>query len=62
MEHNVIEIEGVEYKAVKGESCFNCQLQGTRNCNFLIECTSSERSDKTHAVYKRHYRLSGRSS
>ena len=60
MIHNVIVVDGQEYKAVKdvNDNCDRCALIGTGSpCG---TCLKSERADNTSAVYKPHYKLSNK--
>ena len=55
IEHNVVVVDGVEYKAVKGDCCDNCEFVGTNSCE-PVPCTSVERNDGKHVIFKLHYR------
>lgn len=57
MIHDVIEIDGIEYKAVSTNSCEGCSFDRTRNCNNSVKCCNDERIDNTNVAYKRHYKL-----
>ena len=57
MNHDVIEIDGVQYKAVEARGCKGCALDKSRNCNVSVMCCSDERDDRTSVSYKRHYKL-----
>lgn len=59
IEHNVVVVGGVEYKAVKGEkdSCHGCAAYNNRRlCHDLGKCNGSLRGDRVDVKYKRHYR------
>jgi hypothetical protein len=60
MNHNVITVNGLEYKAVKSYGVKSC-----RECAFLEEdcadepyaCTAHARSDDEDVIFKRHIKL-----
>lgn len=59
MIHNIVVVDGQEYKAVKDKDyCFNCAgLVSDRLCTRLEPCLEDVRTDKSSAVYKPHYKL-----
>ena len=59
MEHDIITVQGKEYKAVaSGMTCKNCAFtKGLRKCN-EIPCAVSQRKDGKSAKYKLHINAS----
>lgn len=54
IEHNVVEIGGLEYKAVKGGGCIQCALNRVDCKEF--NCISDDRADhESNVIAKRHY-------
>lgn len=53
IEHNIIEINGIEYRAEKeggGGSCSGCHIKA--GCCVNVKCESHERPDNTDVIYK----------
>ena len=57
MEHNVIVVNGIEYKAVETVDCKGCALGKASLCDNTVKCCDYERSDRTNISFKRHYKL-----
>lgn len=60
IEHNVVVVGGVEYKAVEPIErgcCNGCDLSDIK-CLILsgVHCTKNKRNDKRDVIFKRHYR------
>lgn len=60
MIHNIVVVDGQEYKAVKqvgSESCVGCSFFNG-NCETPgVPCMAMERDDATQVKYKPHYKL-----
>ena len=58
IEHNVVVVGGVEYKAVKNFSprCGGCAGEDSMICGRLGACSEDERDDGVNVKYKVHYR------
>lgn len=63
MIHNVVVVDGEEYKAVKLVSeklpCYGCSFSTSAlECESDgAPCTMGERADGEHVIYKPHYKL-----
>lgn len=55
IEHNVVVVGGMDYKAVDGNSCDGCALVNTTACT-RVSCTDDARADGKSVIFKRHYR------
>ena len=55
IDHNVIVVNGMDYKAVDGNGCDGCALVSTTACT-RAPCTISDRADGSNVIFKRHYR------
>lgn len=60
IEHNVVVVGGVEYKAVEPigkDSCQGCDLSDMKCLKLSgVHCTQNRRNDKSSVIFKRHYR------
>ena len=58
IEHNVVVVDGVEYKAVKSgaSGCEGCAGVGYALCPKLGACGAGERADGENVRFKIHYR------
>ena len=57
MNHNVITVNGLEYKAVKGIGCRKCAFFAA-DCNLdKYACTSGVRDDNEFVIFKPHIKL-----
>ena len=59
MNHNVITVNGLEYKAVKtpSNSCRKCAFIDDYCESDKYACTESVRVDKESVIFKRHIKL-----
>ena len=59
MNHNVITVGGLEYKAVKshGKSCPKCAFFGLYCNDDNYACMAEERFDNEDVIFKRHIKL-----
>ena len=60
MIHNIIEVDGVEYQAVKNVkgNCIGCAGYDEYDlCSKLPPCTVSKRDDKSRSIYKRRINI-----
>lgn len=55
IEHNVVVIGGLSYKAVEGNSCDGCALINTNDCT-RVPCTDDARHDGKSVIFKHHHR------
>ena len=59
MNHNVITVNGLEYKAVKSineDTCNQCAFLMSTACS-VIHCMKAERDDNERVIFKRHIKL-----
>ena len=61
MNHNVITVNGLEYKAVegitKGRSCDECAFIELDCSDDKFACTEGGRDDRASVIFKRHIKL-----
>jgi len=60
IDHNIVVVNGKEYKAVKHEYtgldlCSGCSLKGVGVCG-ITKCAGPERVDENNVIFKPHYR------
>ena len=61
MNHNVITVNGLEYKAVKSEmSCAKCAFIDINCAEYKYACTEDARDDGMSVIFKRHIKLKSR--
>lgn len=57
MNHNVITVNGLEYKAVKGTNCRKCAFFTVDCDDDKYNCEAFSRGDGESVIFKRHIKL-----